>query len=48
MNFVTKDEFAEALRAYQDQSIQDGTKSEWRSEALLYRANPSQYWRRRP
>ena len=38
---VTKDEYAEALRAYQKEQLE--TKSAMRDEALLYKANPSLY-----
>ena len=40
--YITKDEYAEALRAYQKQH--DDAKSALRDEALVYDANPSLYF----
>lgn len=40
--YVTKDEYAQALRAYQEQ--QEETKSATRDEAVVYQANPDLYW----
>ena len=40
--YVTKDEYAEALRAYQKQH--DETRSVMRDEAVVYKANPSLYF----
>lgn len=40
--FVTKEEYKEALQAYQKQC--DETKSAMRDEALAYEANPALYW----
>ena len=39
---ITKDEYAEVLRAYQ--KLQDDRKSAMRNEALVYEANPRLYW----
>ena len=40
--FITKDEYAEALRAYQKQ--EEDAKSNIRDEAVAYMINPSLYW----
>ena len=44
--YVTKDEYAEALRSYQ--KYNDATRSPMRDEALVYEANLSLYFENSP